>query len=198
MTALPYIHYQWALWTMFGSLICLCLSWYRQPQWMAGIFTAPFHASDRSYGETAIDLPGMVLLGLYAIGTVSITLAMIHPELPYWWVLLATILFIALKVGLTALVNWTFRLDKVFGISYYQYAQIWVLFLIVLFPTTLLLIHHGLTRPVEIIGLVVLALMMIILNIKAYQVFFKNLLSVLYITIYIVSMELVPILLLLL
>lgn len=192
MNTIPLTTYTTQMWGMAALLFLLGWAWYKQPQWMRSVFSLSFDRVERNYGEATMDIFTYILLSIYMTGTMGICLLTLHPYLK-WWVILLSVGYVVYKVASIGLIDWTFQLHRFFQVPYYTYFQQWLLFAICLFPYTLLVLRYGNTLPLLITGIILLAVQLLILIIKAIKVFYRNPISLLYITIYIAVIEIIPI-----
>lgn len=187
----------WPTWMMFGLLLCLILSEVLQPDTFRSVFRTTFTRMERIYGDRARNLYGVVLLNIFRVGTLAMALYVFsYRNAPfslhtYGYIILLIIGILAVKVIVSMLISYTFELRQTTLFFLPQYDNLWTILCLLLYPVTLLRITITGTALFWI-TLGILALFLALILFKITQYFYTGLQSLVYLLIYVVTLELLP------
>ncbi len=187
----------WPTWLMLGLLLCLVLSEVLQPDSFSSVFRSTFTRLERVYGDRARNFYGVLLLNTFRIGTVAMALYVFtysHAPfslLTYGSIILLIIAIILVKMLVSGLVSYTFELGRTTALFLPQYDNLWTILCLLLYPVTLLCINLE-SAVLLWVAIGIVALFVALMLYKIMQYFYAGPKSLLYLMIYVVTLELLP------
>ena len=206
MNAIPHIlsaaSAPWCAWTMLVLLFCAILSEWLQP----GVITQAVYSlktgTNRTYKDAPVNIQGQLMLTIFKLGTLAMALCLCfepHAELrwaKYGLILSAVLGVVLVKMLCNVVLDYTFRFTSYLGNAYEHYANITTLIAVVLYPALLIALHmDDPTVSRWILGGAV-ALSSILL-IYRYMGGLPSFQAIIYLVLYICTLELLPMALLL-
>lgn len=187
----------WLMWLMMALLVAIGWAYYRQPAWIRSVTNVVSGKIERSYADTRLDYITLLLLIGFVLGTFGTAAYVLFATAPFsvaqWGIAVGlTALFMMLKALGLAWIEWTFGFAKRLAVSYTQYLQGYVLMGVALFVWILLWLQFRSSSALQIVLWVILALFMVLWFIKGIKLIHKPV-SVLYILIFIIAGEFLPI-----
>lgn len=187
----------WPTWLMLGLLLCLVLGEVLQPETLKLAFRTTFSKAERMYGDRAKSIYGLTFLNIFRVGTVAMALYVYSYHTSpfaittFGLLMLLVIAFVGIKSVLSMLVSYTFNLRKMTALYGPQYNNLWTVLCVLLYPIILLYIN---VPHVALLWLpvVLLILFVVLLVIKSWQYYYAGPLSLVYLLIYIMTLELLP------
>ena len=189
----------WCGWTMLGLLLCVIISEALQPGAVTGawmIFQA--QSSNRAYKAAPDNFMGQLLVAIFRIGSLAMALCLCFDTGASFTFVKFAIAFgvilvaFCIKMLCNQWMDYTFMLSRRFEDIYVQYGHIVTLLAIVLYIGSMILIH--VSNPIAarwVLGIAV-CLFELMLIYRSVQVFYSSLLSVLYLLLYIITLEALP------
>jgi hypothetical protein len=163
-----------------------------------------FQVKERSsiFSNAAVNYSGFrILIILYAIGVLSfyVYLVMHKSNLPfsikeYVFFLLVTGLFFVFKLLIFELIGYIFLTPVILKMLKDSYFNVVLFLSVVLFPLVFIQIYilDNFTQIIEIIGIFLILIAFILILIKLFQIFFRNILAIFYILLYLCTLEILP------
>ena len=182
---------------MLGLLFCLVLGEKLQPNTLSAAFRTSLTQLERTYGDRATNLYGLISLNVFRVGTLAMTLyAFTYSRAPFsilvfLYIALGVIGFVVLKSFVSWLISYTFDLRRATVLFAPQYDNIWTILCVLLYPVTLLHMNIG-GHVLQWVLLALTLLFVILTAFKFWQYYFSAGLSWLYLTVYIVTLEILP------
>lgn len=205
----------WVSWTMLFLLVFAVLSELLQPGVLLGSFAMLFSKVERTYHDPHRNIPGQLCINVFRIGTFALALYLfcyVGGSLhiggwevqfltdktflfrKYLLVLLVVFGVDTMKYLLTLWVNYTFQISRRFTLISLHYNSLWTVINSAFY--LLLLVLLPIDSPTIIFWgfwtLCIVALLLI--GIKWLRVFYTGLPSLLYIALYLLTLEVLPIL----
>ena len=188
----------WVFWVMFTLLAVAMLSLI--PQAAAGTLQAVFSRAERTYSVRNREWMSELTLRLFRVGVLAMALLIwIQPQgeaslLNYAKALGILVAVYAVQTLLIYAVGAVFISSKRMDVAMEQYSAIRTLLCVGLYPILLLLTNLSLpSLPVIAYG-IIFGLYIVALIAKGIQLFYAHILSILYILLYIVCLEVLPLL----
>lgn len=206
---------------MLSLLAFVVLAGLFQPAVIQQGFVNLFSKVERSYNESPMNYIGQALLFLFRIGVLAMAIYLftynsqlatqVNSSEPLWCGLETAphIKFLFSRYALIActvagmeivkylvslLLNYTFQLSRQFATLFAHYTYVSTSICCVLYPLLLLIIYFG-SQALTTIGLcVMMCVCWLVLFIKWLRVFFKDIASVIYVVLYILTLEVLPLL----
>ena len=194
----------WCGWTMLFLLLCAILSEFMQPGIILKSGTSLITRTERTYKDAPTNFLGQTLIALFRIGTLAMALCLcFSPSDNFRFVafLVACGLILAillLKMLCNIMLDYTFMLTRRFASPYEHYANIATIATCVLYPCLLIVLRIGSqTAGLWILGIATVLFLAMWLY-RTVRTLIVSPISILYLTIYICTLELLPLALLLL
>lgn len=188
----------WVFWVMFTLLAVAMLSLI--PQAAASTLQAVFSRAERTYSVRNREWMSELTLRLFRVGVLAMALLIwIQPQgeaslLNYAKALGILVAVYAVQTLLIYAVGAVFISSKRMDVAMEQYSAIRTLLCVGLYPILLLLTNLSLpSLPVIAYG-IIFGLYIVALIAKGIQLFYAHILSILYILLYIVCLEVLPLL----
>lgn len=189
----------WCAWTMLVLLLCAVLAEWFQPGVVVQSPASLFAHTDRTYKESPTNIMGQFMITLFRLGTIGMALCLCFcpagnaPFAAFWlacgWIMAMWLI----KMLCNVLVDFTFYLSRRFGTVYEPYGDLMTLGSIALYPIVLAMIHFG--TPIVsrwVFGIWAILIIGIWIYRSARQ-FMVSLVAVVYLIMYIATLEIVPI-----
>ena len=188
----------WPSWLLLGLLLCIVMAEVLQPETIKMSFRTTFSRMERMFGDSAVNFLGVVALNIYRLGIISLTLYLVcykegdFSMLTYGLILLAIIAFVACKSFFAWILSYTFDLRRVASLYLTQYSSLWTALCIVLYPILLVFVNVGHHNFFQWLILIIAGLFCIDIFIKLVQHFYQGLSSLGYIALYTLTLEIIP------
>lgn len=188
----------WCGWTMLALLLCAVLAEFFQPGVITQAPAALLARTDRTYKESPANFMGQLMVTLFRIGTFALALCLCfcsfnHAHFTAFWAISGIIMIVLmLKMLLNVLLDYTFSLSRRFGSAYEAYGNIVTTGTVVLYPVMLVLMH--VTNPLAVQGTIA-ALAILFLcawTFRAVRTYLVSPAAILYLVLYIATLEVVP------
>lgn len=193
---------------MLGLAICAILAGVFQPAVIRQGFVSLFSKVERSYNDSPMNYVGQVLLFVFRAGIVGMAIYLFtyNSHLAthtadgeflfsrYMTIMGAVAATEIVKYLVSLLLNYTFQLSRQFATLFAHYTYVSTSICCVLYPLLLLIIYFG-SQALTTIGLcVMMSVCWLVLFIKWIRVFFTSIPSVIYVLLYILTIEVLPLL----
>ncbi len=189
----------WPTWLMLVLLLSLILLEVLQPNLIRSAFRATFTKMERMYGDQSMDIMSTLTLNIFRIGTLAMALyAFTYRNAPfsfltYVYIILIICGVLAIKALFGWLVSYVFEFQRTTALYVPQYNNLWTLFCMVLYPITLLYINASELEFLVWLPITAIIVFAALLLFKQLQYFYAGPASLLYLLIYTVTLELLPI-----
>lgn len=198
----------WVAWVMLGLPICAILAGVFQPAVIRQGFVSLFSKVERSYNDSPMNYIGQALLFVFRAGIVGMAIYLFTYNSDfatqanggeflfsrYMTIMGAVAAMEVVKYLVSLLLNYTFQLSRQFATLFAHYTYVSTSICCVLYPLLLLIIYFG-SQALTTIGLcVMMSICWLVLFIKWIRVFFTNIPSVIYVLLYILTIEVLPLL----
>ncbi len=193
----------WCGWTMLFLFLCAILSEYLQPGIISQSGSSLIVRTERTYKDAPTNLLGQTLVTIFRIGTLAMALCFcFYPLGTFGFATYAAVCGLIIAVLLVKMVcniilDYTFMLSRRFAAVYEHYANISTIAVCILYPALLVVLR--IDNPVVgqwLLGIVT-ALFVIMWTYRAIRTFIISPISILYLTLYICTLELLPLAMLL-
>ena len=193
---------------MLGLAICAVSAGGFQPAVIRQGFVSLFSKVERSYNDSPMNYVGQVLLFVFRAGIVGMAIYLFtyNSHLAthtadgeflfsrYMTIMGAVAATEIVKYLVSLLLNYTFQLSRQFATLFAHYTYVSTSICCVLYPLLLLIIYFG-SQALTTIGLcVMMSVCWLVLFIKWIRVFFTSIPSVIYVLLYILTIEVLPLL----
>lgn len=193
---------------MLGLAICAVSAGVFQPAVIRQGFVSLFSKVERSYNDSPMNYVGQVLLFVFRAGIVGMAIYLFtyNSHLAthtadgeflfsrYMTIMGAVAATEIVKYLVSLLLNYTFQLSRQFATLFAHYTYVSTSICCVLYPLLLLIIYFG-SQALTTIGLcVMMSVCWLVLFIKWIRVFFTSIPSVIYVLLYILTIEVLPLL----
>lgn len=184
---------------MLALLLCAVLSEYMQPGVISQAHTSLFSQSDRTYKDAPVNFIGQFMITLFRIGTLAMAVCLsVYTEGNLRFGAFAviggiTLAVLLVKMACTALVDYTFMLSRRFAPAYGQYSDIATIAVCALFPAVLAVLYIGNQTAARWVLLGATALFVVMWTYRMVRTYLQSLLAILYIALYIVTLEALPV-----
>lgn len=193
---------------MLGLPICAILAGVFQPVVIRQGFVSLFSKVERSYNDSPMNYIGQALLFVFRAGILGMTIYLFtyNSQLAmhansgeflfsrYMTIMGAVAAMEVVKYLVSLLLNYTFQLSRQFATLFAHYTYVSTSICCVLYPLLLLIIYFG-SQALTTIGLcVMMSVCWLVLFIKWIRVFFTSIPSVIYVLLYILTIEVLPLL----
>lgn len=189
----------WTMWVLLFLLLLLVVALVRQPAMLKNSFHSLFTRLNRSYSDASTDLMNRALLVVFRAGVLALLLyVMLYSGgkfsfLFYLMIVLVVLLGGALKWLFNGLTAYVFMLRHGVDESRSSYEAIWLLLSIVLYPVLVLMIDFSWIKFGTIVCIILAFLYVALVLIKLGRVFVSRPIVILYIFLYTITMEVLPI-----
>lgn len=188
----------WTAWTMLFLLLCIGWAIQRQPALLRIAWQGTFARSGRNYSDAAVDALALVLVQVFRVGTLALGLDVLFfsgGQFLFTSFLLTLLLLVAvevIKLATAWLVHFTFHLSSSFALSYMQYTYLWMLVCLPLLVVDAVSISIGSSGLITTMMAIVGGLLVVALVIKGLRLYMNRLTSIVYILLYVITVEIVP------
>lgn len=188
----------WPMWLMFFLLLCVVLAEVLQPGSMRLAFRTAFTRLERTFGDRANNFMSRLLLNIFRVGTLAMSLYLYSYQnapfsmLTYCYIVLLIMAGVFVKMMLTWLVSYTFEMRRSTTVFLPQYDNLWTILCVMLYPLNLLYINLSDGTLIYWTSFVAAALFVGLLMFKLLQNFYTGPRSLLYLLLYILTLEFVP------
>ena len=188
----------WWGWTMFILFLCGVVSEFMQPGIISQAHSSLLSQNDRTYKAAPSNLYGQILITLFRLGTIAMGAGLcVYPGGEFSFAAYAAVLgvtfgLVLLKMAGNGLLDYTFMLSRRFAPVYEQYGDTTTLAACLLYPALLVTMYIGSLDAVRWVCAGVAALFLMIWTYRAARTFVSSPAAVLYIALYIGTMEILP------
>lgn len=190
----------WCTWVLF--LLALILGWaiQRQPALLRIAWQSSLARTGRNYSDAAVDTLTLVLTLVFRLGCVALTLDTLFYDgeqfafVDFVWTALLLLSIELVRMLLSALVGYTFDLPFSFQLGYIQYTYLWLLTSLPLLIIDAICIYAGTHGLTYVLLAMVAFFMLTAMTIKSVRTCMTHWASLLYILLYILSLEVIPML----
>lgn len=189
----------WTMWVLLFLLLLFVVAIVRQPAMMKNAFHSLFTRLNRSYSDASTDLMNQVLLIVFRAGVLSLLLYVIlysggnFSFLFYLSIVAVVLLGGAVKWLLTGLTAYIFMLRHGVEESRSTYESIWLLLSMVLYPVLVLMVDFSWIKFGTIVCIILAIVYVTLVLIRLARVFVSRPIVILYIFIYTITLEVLPI-----
>lgn len=206
MNAVPHIltpiSAPWVAWVMLFLLLCGVVAELVQSGVVLQAFSTIFAKVERSYGDVQQNLLEELVMNIFRIGTFAMALYLYAYRagdfrFTTYMLVVAWVLGIdVIKLAASALVNYTFRISKRFTLISTHYNNLWTVICCGFYVALLFLINIDNAEVTKWLLFALAAAAIVLILIKWIRIFYTDLRSLLYIALYILTLEILPMLVL--
>lgn len=189
----------WTSWVLLVLLLLFVAAIVRQPALISRSFNALFTKLQRSYSDAAGDILTDAVLLLFRVGTLALALyVMAYRSENFsvlYYLLLVGIILLAkgVKWLLIKLTTYIFSIRHGVEEAASSCDAIGVLFAIVLYPLTLLMVDFDWVMTGRVVTLLLFSTCLVLETIKLIRVFTTKPMSLVYIAMYLMTLEILPV-----
>lgn len=189
----------WPIWIMFVLLLLLVLAIAHQPGLLKDGFRAIFSRLERTYADSARDIYTDLLLLLFRLGTISLTLQTIFFSTGvfrirhFLMILLFTVVLELIRWICIRFVAYIFLSARALSQPMAYYANLQLMLALFIYPVTLLTIDFAWVTTGAVLTAIIFATYLILLTIRMARMFLSKPVAILYIALYILTLEILPI-----
>lgn len=190
----------WCAWTMLCLLLFAFLAELFQPGIVTQSLSVVFTRGDRVYKDAPANFPGLLFISLFRLGVLSMALCLCfctlnHAPFAAFWVVAGLIIVVALvKMGINALLDYTFLLSRRFGAAHEAYSSLITVSTVVLYPVLLVLLHCDNTTAAVWTLALMAALFIGVWAYRCVRTYLVSPAALIYLLLYIATMEVLPLL----
>mgnify|MGYP004626136209 CR=1 FL=1 len=192
----------WVAWVMLFLLLCAVVAEMVQSGVVLQAFSTIFAKVERSYGDVQQNPLEELIMNIFRIGTFAMALYLYAYRagdfrFTTYLLVAAWVLGIdAVKLAAAALVNYTFRISKRFALISTHYNNLWTVICCGFYVALLFLLNidNAVVTKWSLFALAVAAIVLVL--IKWIRIFCTDVRSLLYIVLYILTLEVLPLLVL--
>ena len=188
----------WCGWTMLGLLLCAILSEWMQPGVISQASASLAVRNDRLYKDAPVNFMGQLLITIFRIGMVAFALCLCwetQGRFPYrmFWMMSGIVLLVLMaKMLCNVLLDYTFMLSRRFGSPYEHYGNLFTLLALTMYPMVLILLRFSSVAATRWIMGCLAAVFILIWSYRIIRTYIASPIAVLYVLIYICTLEIVP------
>lgn len=189
----------WCGWTLLVLLLCAILGEYMQPGIITQAYTTLTAHSDRTYKEAPVNLQGQILVGLFRIGTIALAVSLcIATGSTFTFSMFAivcgwVVAILLVKLLVNTILDYTFMFSHRFPQAYSQHRDIATLTSCILYPGVLLVLRiDNLTVNWWVFGITA-GLFILMCAYRMALHFIQSLTALVYVVVYICTVEILPI-----
>lgn len=190
----------WTAWILLLLLLLIGWAIQRQPTLIRVAWKTTVSKSERSYSDAALDALALVMVSLFRLGTVALAfdvlffngVAFVFTD--YLWTLLILLGAETIKAMMAWFVNFTFHLPMPFGMSYIHYTNLWLLTCIPLWCFCCVCVYWASPLLTNVLMSVAAGILLLSLVWKGIRSYMNQLTSLLYVLLYVLTVEVVPML----
>ena len=184
---------------MFGLLLCAVLAEVAQPGVISQVPTVLFSHAERTYKDSPDNVLGQFFITLFRLGVTALLLELCFyqggefPFLHYVYLTGWILFLILLKMLCNVLIDYTFQFTRHYAAPYEQYGAIATAMSLLIYPCLLVALHMGSAVVAHwVLGIGAIGFVGLIFF-RWCRTFLHSASSLLYIVLYIMTMEVVPI-----
>lgn len=191
----------WTAWVLLVLMLLIGWAIQRQPALIRVAWQTTVSKSERSYSDAALDALALVMVMLFRLGTVALAfnvfffngVAFLFTD--YLWTLLILLVAETIKAMVAWFVNFTFNLPVPFGLSYIHYTNLWLLTCIPLWCFCCVCVYWANPLLTNVLMSLAVGILLLSLVVKGIRNYMNQLTSLLYILLYVLTVEVLPMLL---
>lgn len=189
----------WTSWVMLMVLICGALAEIFQSGVIVQSFSSLFSTNERTYHDAPKNWISQLLLYLFRMAIVGMAFYLsVHKEgmflfSGYMWAMALVLGWTIVRGIVSVLVDYTFGISKRFAPVFVHYDNIWTVVCCCLYPILLVLLNIDKPKITWIVLGSVGILLFVLMMVKWIRVFFTGIRSLLYIILYVFTVEILPI-----
>lgn len=191
----------WTAWVLLVLMLLIGWAIQRQPALIRVAWQTTVSKSERSYSDAALDALALVMVMLFRLGTVALAfnvfffngVAFLFTD--YLWTLLILLVAETIKAMVACFVNFTFNLPVPFGLSYIHYTNLWLLTCIPLWCFCCVCVYWANPLLTNVLMSLAVGILLLSLVVKGIRNYMNQLTSLLYILLYVLTVEVLPMLL---
>lgn len=206
MNAVPHIltpiSAPWVAWVMLFLLLCGVLAEMVQRGLLVQAFTTIFSKVERTYGDMQRNLMEELIINIFRIGTFAMALYLYAYRagdfsFKTYMLIVALVLGVdVVKILASILVNYTFQISRRFTQLSIHYNNLWTVICSGFYIASIVLINIGNSLVIKYVMLSLVALAIVLIVVKWIRIFCTNVRSLLYIVLYVLTLEILPLLVL--
>lgn len=184
---------------MLGLMLCAVLAEVAQPGIITQVPTVLFSRTDRMYKDSPDNVMGQLFITLFRIGVTALLLELCFyngrdfPFLPYVYLTAWILVLILVKMICNVVIDYTFQFTRHYASPYEQYGAIATAMSLLIYPCLLVALRIGSATVARwIVGVGAIGFLGLILF-RWCRTFLHSASSMLYIILYILTMEVLPI-----
>lgn len=184
---------------LLALLICAILGEYMQPGIISQAYLTLTAHTDRTYREAPVNLQGQILVSLFRLGTLALAVSLcIGTGSTFTFEMFAivcgwVVAIMLVKIALNALLDYTFMLSHHFPQYNSQYRDIATLACCFLYPGVLLTLRISSTAVNWWVFGIIAEIFLLMCAYRMAIQFIHSLTALLYVVVYICTMEVLPI-----
>lgn len=188
----------WPSWMMLLLLLVMAAAISHQPGMLQTAFRGLITRMERTYSDASADLMSQMLTATYRIGILAMTLYVLFfgtghfSVLIYLMVIGCIVVYELLRSTMTWLVGYTFFSLRGLEEPRTFYRNLCLITSVVLFPVTLVMMNIGTGLWAYILLAVIGITFIVLLTIRLFRVFMSTPISIIYILLYVVTVEFLP------
>lgn len=188
----------WPMWLMFFLLMCIVSAEILQPGTLQTAFRSTFTRMERTFGDRATNFMGSLFLNTFRLGILAMALYVItfhgtsFSIVTYGYIVLLILAVILIKFIFSWLVSYTFEMRRTTTVFLPQYDNLWTILCLILYPLILIYINILNNMFLHWASIVALTLFMALVIFKLLQNFYSGPRSLLYLILYILTLEFLP------
>jgi len=183
---------------MLVLLFCAVLAEWFQPGVIMQSPSGLLARTDRTYKESPTNFMGQLLISIFRIGTPAMALCLCFckpdhaPFAAFWAVCGLIVAVLLLKMLCSVLLNYTFALSSRFDNPFEAYGNIATLGATALYPAVLILMHVPNPVASQWVTGILSVLYLLAVAYRAVRTYMVSLVSVLYLVLYVATLEVLP------
>ena len=184
---------------MFGLMLCAVLAEVAQPGVITQVPSVLFSHAERTYKDSPDNLFGQLFITVFRIGVTALLLELCFYSggeflfLRYVYLTGWILVLILMKMACNVLIDYTFQFTRHYAAPYEQYGAIATAMSLLIYPCLLLALHIGSAETARwVLGIGAIGFVGLILF-RWCRTFLRSASSLLYIILYIMTMEVLPI-----
>ena len=183
---------------MFGLLLCAVLAEAAQPGVITQVPTVLFAKTERTYKDSPDNVLGQLFITLFRFGVLAMLLLLCFYSgekfhfLSFLMLMGMVLAVILVKMLCNALLDYTFQFTRHYAAPYEQYGAIATMSSLVLYPLLLVLLRTSSALAARWTLGIVAAVFFGLIFFRWCRTFLHSAASLIYIIIYILTMEVVP------
>lgn len=186
---------------MLVLLMCAILAEWAQPGIIRQTPASLMARTDRTYKDAPSNFPGLFFITIFRIGTPAMALCLCFANLGNTSFILFGVIcgiiiaMLIIKMLCNRLIDYTFSLTRRFGAAYEHFSNVFTLTMIVMYPLLLILLRLDNPLVTKWVTGIMMVLFLLAWFMRAVRTYLVSLKALLYLIGYFVTMELLPIVL---